>query len=77
MLLVVIRAVARGRKAGFNFQIVSQIVVLIGSAASASDISRDIAKVAKEVHIASRSVQIEELGKLSGRENIWLHSMVQ
>ncbi|XP_073287855.1 flavin-containing monooxygenase FMO GS-OX-like 4 [Primulina huaijiensis] len=54
----------------------NQIVVLIGSAASANDISRDIAEVAKEVHIASRSVQIEELGKLSGHENIWLHSMI-
>ncbi|KZV45324.1 flavin-containing monooxygenase FMO GS-OX-like 4 [Dorcoceras hygrometricum] len=53
-----------------------QIVVLIGSAASASDISRDIAEVAKEVHIASRSVQIQELGNISGHENIWLHSMI-
>ncbi|KAG8374751.1 hypothetical protein BUALT_Bualt10G0028400 [Buddleja alternifolia] len=53
-----------------------QIVVVIGSSASADDISRDIARVAKEVHIASRSVQSEHLGKLAGHENIWLHSMI-
>ena len=34
----------------------TQVVVLIGSFASAVDISRDIAGVAKDVHIASRSV---------------------
>ncbi|CAI9771539.1 unnamed protein product [Fraxinus pennsylvanica] len=53
-----------------------QIVVLIGSSASATDISRDISKVAKEVHIASRSDQIGLLGKLPGHDNIWLHSMI-
>ncbi|KAK4486398.1 hypothetical protein RD792_009072 [Penstemon davidsonii] len=53
-----------------------QVVVLIGSANSAADISRDIAKVAKQVHIASRSVQIELLGKLPGHDNIWLHPMI-
>lgn len=55
-----------------------QVVVLIGSASSADDISREISEVAKEVHIASRSVKNELLGKLSGEyENIWLHSMVK
>ncbi|KAL3818199.1 hypothetical protein ACJIZ3_004104 [Penstemon smallii] len=53
-----------------------QVVVLIGSANSAADISRDIAKVAKQVHIASRSVQIELLGKLPGHDNIWSHPMI-
>lgn len=53
-----------------------QVVVLIGSSASADDISRDIAKVAKEVHIASRSAQIGVNGKLPVHDNIWLHSMV-
>ncbi|MCI50790.1 flavin containing monooxygenase FMO GS-OX-like protein, partial [Trifolium medium] len=33
------------------------VVVLIGGAASAVDISRDVATVAKEVHIAARSVE--------------------
>ncbi|KAL0312829.1 UNVERIFIED_CONTAM: Flavin-containing monooxygenase FMO GS-OX-like 4 [Sesamum radiatum] len=53
-----------------------QIVVVIGSAASADDISRDISKVAKEVHITSRSIETGGLGKLSGHDNIWLHSMI-
>ncbi|KAL0395321.1 UNVERIFIED_CONTAM: Flavin-containing monooxygenase FMO GS-OX-like 4 [Sesamum latifolium] len=54
-----------------------QIVVVIGSAASADDISRDISIVAKEVHITSRSIENGRLGKLSGHDNIWLHSMVK
>ncbi|KAL8552771.1 hypothetical protein ACS0TY_001453 [Phlomoides rotata] len=53
-----------------------QVVVLIGSSASADDISREIAKVANEVHIASRSAQIEDIGQLPGYDNIWLHSMI-
>ncbi|KAL6550199.1 hypothetical protein OROMI_020687 [Orobanche minor] len=53
-----------------------EVVVLIGSSASADDISRDIAKVAKEVHIASRSVQNEAIGKLPAHDKIWLHSMI-
>ncbi|EYU30309.1 hypothetical protein ABFS82_01G089500 [Erythranthe guttata] len=53
-----------------------QVVVLIGSSASADDISRDIAKVAKQVHIASRSFPIGDIGKLSGHDNIWLQSMI-
>ncbi|XP_051121808.1 flavin-containing monooxygenase FMO GS-OX-like 4 [Andrographis paniculata] len=55
----------------------NQIVVIIGGAASSDDISRDISKVAKEVHISSRSVEIARLGKLSGHDNIWLHSMIK
>ncbi|KAA8521876.1 hypothetical protein F0562_012810 [Nyssa sinensis] len=55
-----------------------QVVVLIGSSASAVDISRDIAAVAKEVHIASRSVKKDgTLGRLPGYENMWLHSMIE
>lgn len=53
------------------------MVVLIGGAASSDDISREIAKVAKEVHIASRSVQNGATGKLAGYDNIWLHSMIE
>ncbi|CBI25788.3 unnamed protein product, partial [Vitis vinifera] len=40
-----------------------QVVILIGNAFSADDISRDIAQVAKEVHVASRSVDDSILGK--------------
>ncbi|XP_061357800.1 flavin-containing monooxygenase FMO GS-OX-like 4 isoform X3 [Gastrolobium bilobum] len=53
-----------------------QVVVIIGSAASAVDISRDIATVAKEVHIAARSVEEDKLGKMPGHDNMWLHSMI-
>ncbi|XP_010259011.1 PREDICTED: flavin-containing monooxygenase FMO GS-OX-like 3 [Nelumbo nucifera] len=54
-----------------------QVVVLIGSSASAVDISMDIAVVAKEVHISSRSATPGEIGKLAGYDNMWLHSMVE
>ncbi|KAJ1416024.1 Flavin monooxygenase FMO [Sesbania bispinosa] len=53
-----------------------QVVVLIGSAASAVDISRDIATVAKAVHIAARSAEEAKLGKVPGHDNMWLHSMI-
>ncbi|XP_027359994.1 flavin-containing monooxygenase FMO GS-OX-like 4 isoform X1 [Abrus precatorius] len=53
-----------------------QVVVLIGGAASAVDISRDVATVAKEVHIADRSVEEAKLGKVPGHDNMWLHSMI-
>lgn len=54
-----------------------KVVVLIGSAASAVDISREIAEVAKEVHISSRTDKLGTGGKLAGYDNIWLHSMVK
>ncbi|CAL5187620.1 unnamed protein product [Lathyrus oleraceus] len=53
-----------------------QVVVLIGGAASGVDICRDVATVAKEVHVAARSVEEDKLGKLPGHDNIWLHSMI-
>lgn len=53
-----------------------QVVVLIGAAASAVDISRDIAPFAKEVHIAARSEPDGGYGRLPGHDNIWLHPMV-
>ncbi|XP_062026116.1 flavin-containing monooxygenase FMO GS-OX-like 4 [Rosa rugosa] len=54
-----------------------QVVILIGSSASAVDISRDIAGVAKEVHIASRSLPDETFEKMPGYDNMWLHSMIK
>ncbi|KAH7687718.1 Flavin monooxygenase FMO protein [Dioscorea alata] len=54
-----------------------QVVVLIGSAASAHDISRDIAGVAKEVHVAARSAPAGTLVKQPGYDNMWLHSMIE
>ncbi|KAF6152409.1 hypothetical protein GIB67_038032 [Kingdonia uniflora] len=53
-----------------------QVVVLIGSSFSAYDISRDIAGIAKEVHVASRSVTKEIPEKQLGYDNIWLHPMI-
>ena len=55
---------------------IMQVVVLIGSSASAVDISRDVAGVAKEVHVAARSVADETSGEQSGYYNMWLHPMV-
>ncbi|KAF5207772.1 Flavin-containing monooxygenase fmo gs-ox-like [Thalictrum thalictroides] len=54
-----------------------KVVVLIGSSASACDISRDIAKVAKEVHVASRSITSETPTKPVGYNNLWMHSMIK
>lgn len=55
----------------------NQVVVVIGSAASAVDISREIASVANQVHIASRSTSIEEAAMVPGYDNIWLHPMIE
>lgn len=54
-----------------------QVVILIGSSASAMDISLEIGGIAKEVHIASRSVADDTCEKQAGCDNIWLHSMVR
>ncbi|KAL6004948.1 Flavin-containing monooxygenase FMO GS-OX5, partial [Asimina triloba] len=61
-----------------------QVVVVIGSEASAVDISRDISSVAREVHISSRSstdgasTKCDGASKrLPGYDNMWLHSMVK
>ncbi|KAH1159554.1 hypothetical protein GYH30_031330 [Glycine max] len=53
-----------------------QIVVVIGFASSAFDISREIAKVAKEVHIATRSPDVKVM-KLANHDNMWQHKMVK
>ncbi|KAL3738002.1 hypothetical protein ACJRO7_019521 [Eucalyptus globulus] len=49
---------------------------LFPPAASAADISRDIAKVAKEVHVASRLYEVETLGIQAGYY-MWLHPMIK
>ncbi|CAK9171132.1 unnamed protein product [Ilex paraguariensis] len=54
-----------------------QIVVLIGSSSSAVDISVEIAGVAKEVHISSRTAMDEAFGKLHRYNNIHLHSVIE
>ncbi|KAK1324937.1 Flavin-containing monooxygenase FMO GS-OX5 [Acorus calamus] len=52
-----------------------QIVVLIGGATSAHDISREISVVAREVHLSLRSTDVE-FSKLEGQSNIWQHSPI-
>ncbi|KAJ7982337.1 Flavin-containing monooxygenase [Quillaja saponaria] len=53
-----------------------QVVVVIGFGPSAIDISRDIAEVAKEVHIVTRNPDVRA-EKLESHENIWHHYMVE
>ncbi|KAL2511478.1 Flavin-containing monooxygenase FMO GS-OX-like 3 [Abeliophyllum distichum] len=53
-----------------------QVVVVIGDSASAHDISKEIAKVAKEVRLSSRSPSIE-VSKLAYHENTWQHSKIE
>ncbi|OWM88389.1 hypothetical protein CDL15_Pgr003801 [Punica granatum] len=54
-----------------------RVVVLIGNSVSALDISRDVAPVAKEVHLAIRSSNGATLGKQPGFSNMWLHPMIE
>ncbi|KAI4311659.1 hypothetical protein MLD38_036538 [Melastoma candidum] len=54
----------------------NQAVVLIGSSASAVDISRDISPVASEVHVACRCPEVGSLGKQPGHDNMWIHPMI-
>ncbi|KAI5017926.1 hypothetical protein ZWY2020_042814 [Hordeum vulgare] len=53
-----------------------QVVIVIGASASAVDISRDIASVAKEVHIADRSAPTSTCEQQPEYDNMWLHSMI-
>ncbi|XP_031502628.1 flavin-containing monooxygenase FMO GS-OX-like 5 [Nymphaea colorata] len=54
-----------------------KVVVLIGGYASAKDISRDIAPVAKEVHVSSRTESGELPRMQPGYANMWLHSLIK
>ncbi|CAI9263993.1 unnamed protein product [Lactuca saligna] len=53
-----------------------QIVVIIGSGPSATDLSREIATVAKEVHMSSRSPLVNNRPKLVKADNLWQHSTI-
>ncbi|KAH9777343.1 Flavin-containing monooxygenase FMO GS-OX-like 4 [Citrus sinensis] len=55
----------------------NQVIILVGSSASAVDICRDLAGVAKEVHLVSRSVADGTYEKQPGFDNMWLHSMIE
>ncbi|KAK6120558.1 hypothetical protein DH2020_045689 [Rehmannia glutinosa] len=52
-----------------------QIVVVIGDGPSALDIPLEISKVAKEVHLSSKSPDIK-LSKLDCGDNMWQHSKI-
>ncbi|XP_021660779.2 flavin-containing monooxygenase FMO GS-OX5 isoform X2 [Hevea brasiliensis] len=54
-----------------------QMIIIIGHSWSSADISAEIAAVAKEVHIASRSVPDGTYEKQRGYDNMWLHSMIE
>lgn len=51
------------------------MVVVIGDGPSAIDISTEIADVAKQVHLSSRSPNVK-VSKLDCRDNMWQHSKV-
>lgn len=53
-------------------------MVVIGNAASGEDISREIADVAKEVHISGRtwSASVDFSEPIGQHGNIWRHSTV-
>ncbi|XP_047337535.1 flavin-containing monooxygenase FMO GS-OX-like 7 [Impatiens glandulifera] len=53
-----------------------QIVVMIGNGPSGIDISKEIATVAKEVHLSSRSPDTK-IAKLEGHHNMWQHSDIE
>ncbi|KAK8968931.1 Flavin-containing monooxygenase FMO GS-OX-like 4 [Platanthera guangdongensis] len=64
------------RHSGFLHLFIHFVIVVIGSSASAADISREIAGFAREVHGASRSSCPGAPMKQPGYDNLWLHSML-
>ncbi|KAK3041074.1 hypothetical protein RJ639_026871 [Escallonia herrerae] len=54
---------------------IADIPVLIGSSTSGVDISKAIAGVAREVHIAARS-NMDGFNGIPGYKNMWRHSMI-
>jgi hypothetical protein len=57
----------------------AQVVIVIGNAASGEDISRELASVAKEVHLSDRSIISEVIMReyFVGPGNISLQSMIE
>ncbi|CAN0842003.1 Flavin-containing monooxygenase FMO GS-OX3 [Linum grandiflorum] len=55
----------------------NQVVVVIGSQSSAADISREIAGVAKEVHLTSRSLADETYETMPAYDNMYIHSTIE
>ncbi|KAL5551162.1 hypothetical protein UlMin_001338 [Ulmus minor] len=54
-----------------------QVVIIIGNSSSSADISRDVAGVAREVHVVARSVAVGTFEKRPGYNNIWLRPMIK
>ncbi|KAL6645367.1 hypothetical protein ACP70R_016975 [Stipagrostis hirtigluma subsp. patula] len=54
-----------------------QVVVIIGAQNSGADISRELAGVAREVHMANKSAPAHTCQTLPGYHNLWLRSMVE
>ncbi|XP_039069148.1 flavin-containing monooxygenase FMO GS-OX5-like isoform X2 [Hibiscus syriacus] len=57
-------------------QLENKIVVIIGNSASALDILKEIAPLAKQVHQAVRGPNVE-LKKLENRDTVWKHPMIE
>eukprot|EP01018_Ginkgo_biloba_P037373 Gb_30033 [translate_table: standard] len=62
----------------FMFLEPSEVVIVIGNSASGQDISRELARVAKEVHLSARSTcpEVNMMKSATGYSKIWLHSMI-
>ncbi|XP_050226425.1 flavin-containing monooxygenase FMO GS-OX-like 4 [Mercurialis annua] len=58
-------------------QFKDKVVILIGRSASSIDLSREVAGVAKEVHVVSRGIADETYERQAGYDNMWLHSMIK
>ncbi|KAK0587872.1 hypothetical protein LWI29_030259 [Acer saccharum] len=54
-----------------------QVAILVGNSFSAADISRDMARVVKEVHVASKFVADGTYEKQPGYDNMWLRSKIE
>ncbi|KAL2940412.1 Flavin-containing monooxygenase FMO GS-OX-like 5 [Bienertia sinuspersici] len=52
-----------------------QVVVLIGLSMSAVEISVELTRFAKQVHLTTRSATLAKFGKHQAYDNLWLHPM--
>ncbi|KAK3157099.1 hypothetical protein QOZ80_2AG0116150 [Eleusine coracana subsp. coracana] len=66
---------ASGAQDPRNLQVARKASVVVGLGASGIDIAREISRVAKEVHIASRYCQ-DRLGKVELYPNTWMHAEI-
>ncbi|KAJ4865794.1 Flavin-containing monooxygenase FMO GS-OX-like 1 [Raphanus sativus] len=53
-----------------------QVVVVIGSQSSGNDISKDIATMAKEVHVSSKAISSNSYVEYTGQKNLRIHPTI-